>query len=407
MADFQALLTGFHPLQSDEDASPEALMLARSRSSLAWGRLQGLVAHLDPGVASLFAASTIRAQLIEALRQAGHADAASHFELWFCELKSASAPTPHVFAPARAIVDAILAELSLAHWEPVALTARQLREAVRTEHAIAGPPAPLSPGEVIELAGELAASAGVDDDTDWPLAAADRLHAHAAASPVFAPAEPERRLLDLPAGPVAFEQPRARVPLWAIDLAAGKALARCTAGMVPLPCPGAVRAEALAPWLWPRERGILVADALARCSERLAQLVASARTSSRAMTRVLADLRSTSRAPALYTLLAGFGPLRPNQIERALKLSKNGARELVKTLNSAGLASAERHRNQVLIRAASPDGNPAPGNLARPDSPALSADSLAEFDSAMADIDRLLARSGNVEDQNETDEPSR
>ena len=113
------------------------------------------------------------------------------------------------------------------------------------------------------------------------------------------------------------------------------------------------------------------------------------------MALALADLRSTSRAPALYALLAGFGPLRPNQIERALRLSKNGARELVKTLASAGLADVERRRNQVLIRAASPSGNPAPDNLSRPDSPALSTDNLAEFDSAMADIDKLLARSGS------------
>ena len=64
-------------------------------------------------------------------------------------------------------------------------------------------------------------------------------------------------------------------------------------------------------------------------------------------------------------------------------------------VTTAGLADVERHRNQVLIRAASPGGNPAPVNLSRPDSPAFSADSLAEFDSAMADIDKLLARSGS------------
>ena len=49
MANFEAHFAGFHPLQADEDASPEALMLARSRAALAWGRLQGLVAHLEPG----------------------------------------------------------------------------------------------------------------------------------------------------------------------------------------------------------------------------------------------------------------------------------------------------------------------------------------------------------------------
>ena len=71
MANFEAHFAGFHPLQADEDASPEALMLARSRAALAWGRLQGLVAHLEPGVADLLAASVIHAQLRDALSQAG------------------------------------------------------------------------------------------------------------------------------------------------------------------------------------------------------------------------------------------------------------------------------------------------------------------------------------------------
>lgn len=107
----------------------------------------------------------------------------------------------------------------------------------------------------------------------------------------------------------------------------------------------------------------------------------------------LADLRSNSRAPLLYTLLAGFGPLRPGQIERALHLSKNGARELVKSLKTAGLAEIERHRGQVLIRASLAGGTGRETDPGVDLSPVLSAESLAEFDDAMAAIDRLLARS--------------
>ena len=129
MANFEAHFTGFHPLQSDEDASPEALMLARSRAALSWGRLQGLVAHLEPGVAHLLAASVIHAQLCEALLQAGHAGAAAQFDLWFCCLAAAPTEGPHVFARPWGIADAILAELSLARWEPVARVAQQLRAA--------------------------------------------------------------------------------------------------------------------------------------------------------------------------------------------------------------------------------------------------------------------------------------
>ncbi len=399
MANFVAHSTGFHPLQSDEDAPPEALMLARSRTALTWGRLQGLIAHLDPGVATNFAASVIRAQLCEALLQAGHAEAAARFDLWFCGLHAAP-PTPHVFALPWQIVDAILAELSLSHWEPVARGAQQLRGAGGTDHAPDAPEDALSPREAISLASALAAEVQPNAEQDWPLAALDRLHALAAASPEFAPAEPERRLLDLPTGPLAFTQPRSRSLLWALDLIVGPTVARAAPGVIPLPCPGALRAEALPPWLWPRERGIVMADAIAASAARLIGLVEDAWTRHRHMTLALADLRSNARAPALYTLLAGFGPLRPGQIERALQLSKNGARELVRTLKAAGLADVEQHRGQVLIRATG-DGGKASEPSAAPDlSPALSAESLAEFDEAMADIDRLLARaSGPISDE--------
>lgn len=400
MANFEAHFTGFHPLQSDEDASPEALMLARSRAALSWGRLQGLVAHLEPGVAHLLAASVIHAQLCEALLQAGHAGAAAQFDLWFCCLAAAPTEDPHVFARPWGIADAILAELSLARWEPVARVAQQLRAAAGSDHGIVGPADALSPREAIALAGQLASVAEQHGESTWPLAAIDDLHTQAAASAHFAPAEPEHRLLEFPGGPMAFAQPRARPPLWAIDLAAGQALSAATPGMVPLPCPGALRAEALAPWLWPRERDILVADALTACADRLAKLVEQARTRHSHMTRALAALRSNSRAPLLYTLLAGFGPLRPGQIERALHLSKNGVRELVKSLKSASLADIERHRGQILIRASLADGKASESGPGPGPSPVLSAESLAEFDAAMAAIDRLLARS-NASPSNE------
>jgi hypothetical protein len=400
MANFEAHFAGFHPLQSDEDASPEALMLARSRAALSWGRLQGLIAHLEPGVAHVLAASLIHAQLCEALLQAGHAGAASRFDLWFSGLAATPTEGPHVFARPWGIADAILAELSLASWEPIAQVAQQLHKVTGSDHGIVGPADALSPREVIALAGQLASEAGPHDENHWPLAAIDHLHALAAASADFAPTEPDRRLLDLPGGPKAFAQPRARPPLWAIDLAAGQVISTSTPGVIPLPCPGVLRAEALAPWLWPRERGILVADALTTCSQRLARLVEQARARHLHMICALADLRSNSRAPALYGLLAGFGPLRPGQIERALQVSKNGARELIKSLKSAGLADIEGHRGQVLIRA-SLAGGKASESVPGPDpSPALSAESLAEFDEAMADIDRLIARS-NASPSNE------
>src|SRR3546814_13524599 len=67
-----------------------------------------------------------------------------------------------------------------------------------------------------DLAARLAEPPADDRADDWPLAALDRLHRAAAASPPFAPTERSYQLLPLPAGPVSFEQTRTATPLWAL-----------------------------------------------------------------------------------------------------------------------------------------------------------------------------------------------
>mgnify|MGYP000492331937 CR=1 FL=1 len=52
--------------------------------------------------------------------------------------------------------------------------------------------------------------------------------------------------------------------------------------------------------------------------------------------RFLILARPRSGTTLLYRLLAGFGPLRPLQIEKALGVSKNGVRDLVAALLAAG-----------------------------------------------------------------------
>src|SRR3546814_13645575 len=77
-----------------------------------------------------------------------------------------------------------------------------------------------------DLAARLAEPPADDRADDWPLAALDRLHRAAAASPHFAPTERSYQLLPLPAGPVSFEPTRTAPPLWALDLPPGALIAR-------------------------------------------------------------------------------------------------------------------------------------------------------------------------------------
>src|SRR3546814_15977447 len=50
-------------------------------------------------------------------------------------------------------------------------------------------------------------------------------------------------------------------------------------------------------------------------------------------------------------MLAGFGPRRPRQIEKALGVSKNGVRDLVAALVKEGLAERAAYEHHTIIRA--------------------------------------------------------
>lgn len=383
----------FHSLQSDEDAPHDALMTARAGAAFAWGGLQGRLAHSPAPVAHHFCCALTRLALVDALAQSGFPGGDVWFWAWYSGLESVPGVTTHAAAPASLVAETLLTELSLSPWGPLAEAATQIRGAARFDCGDRRDAPSSMPAFAIEEAARLAESLESNVDGDWPLAALDRLHGAAAATPHFAPVERERQLLALPSGTVAHEQAVAATPLWALDLVAGTMIARSTPGTMPLPCPGAIRAEALKPHWWPRERAILVADAARNTAQKQTGLLDAAYRTVSDMQLPAARLRSTSRAPGLYRLLSGFGPLRPIQIEMALSVSKNGVRDLVAALVKAGLAEMTSHRSQALVRALPP-----PLLNAQPvvpsDDPAGNADDkFAEFDAAMADIDRLLARS--------------
>ena len=379
----------FHPLQSDEDAPFEDLMAARVHATLAWGQVQGKLSHLPTDVAHQFCAALTRLMLVEALAHSGFSGAEGWFSAWFSGLAPVPGVTTQTTAPAALVAGTLLSELSLSAWEPLGQAAAQIRAAARFDqdrhHAVPEIP----PAFAVEEATRLAESYARGSKGDWPLAALDHLYDAAAGSPHFAPVERNRQLLALPSGPVAFEQARPAMALWALDLVAGPLIARSNPGFPPLPLPGTLRAEALRPELWPRERAILVAQAAEKAVQRVSEQLDVAYARVQAMQAAISSLRSTSRAPLLYRLLAGFGPLRPLQIEQALAVSKNGARDLVAALVKAGLAETTAHRHQAVVRALPPPRTPivpAAEGEAAADSP------YAEHDSIMAEIDGLLAR---------------
>ena len=174
---------------------------------------------------------------------------------------------------------------------------------------------------------------------------------------------------------------------------AGARIGRGGPATRPLPLPGAVRAEALRPELWSRERAIITAEAAGEAAQRLSDQLDAAHASVREVHEAMTVLRSTSRAPLLYRLLAGFGPLRPLQIEKALGVSKNGVRDLVAALVKAGLAERAAYEHHTIIRAL-PRARRAT-LAAEGESRSVETSSgatFAAFDAAMADVERVLAR---------------
>lgn len=391
----------FHPLQSDEDAPLDALMAARVQATLAWGQLHGKLSHVPRQVAHPFCAALVRLMLIEALAQSGFSGAEGWFSAWFSGLAPVPDVTTQITAPAALVADTLLSELSLSTWEPLGQATAQIRAAARFDQDRHHAEPEIPPAFAVEEATRLSKSLALGPEENWPLAALDRLHDAAAGSPHFAAVERNRQLLAMPSGPMVFEQARSAMPLWALDLVAGRLIAQSNPGAPPLPLPGTMRAEALRPELWPRERAILVAEAAGNAARRVSEQLDAAYARVQAMQAAISRLRSTSRAPHLYRLLAGFGPLRPLQIEQALGVSKNGARDLVGALVKAGLAETTAPRHQAVIRALPP---PRAHNVPAAEDD-VSADSpYAEHDAILAEIDRLLARANASCRGNDLDE---
>jgi len=387
----------FHPLAADADVPSEELALAQAECALALGRLDGLLAGLAEADEAPFCLALLRAVLLTSLTQGGFADAELRFNAWFAGLERAPEESALTAYSAHAVIRALLAELGHHPWEPLARAAQTIATAARfgadhpsqTEEPLAGQS---SPQGALVKAAALAQEAVTNDDSALPFAGLARLNALLRADPLFAPLERSVRSFTLGGREVAFEQSAPRTPLWAVDLALGHLLSASGTWARPLPCPGTVTAETLQPQLWPSERALLAARSLHVSVMRLHDMVAQARRRAALMGEQLGHLRSSARAPQVWAFLTAFAPLGLDQIGSAFGVSRRGTYAIGDALVAAGLAQRVTIKGRVLLvaeehrrdRPSSPAGQ----------APGIPSAAMAEFDAAMADIDRLLARSG-------------
>ncbi|AKM12170.1 hypothetical protein AB433_18695 (plasmid) [Croceicoccus naphthovorans] len=376
----------------DDDAPAEDAALTEASCALVLGRLDGLVAGLSDDEKTLFCMHLLRRTLIAALLQSGFTDAEMRFDHWFAGLERAPLETPLTPCPAHTIVRALLTELGHHPWELLSAAARTISAAARFTADGSDNSAVGLPTKALEAARGLIGEGPLPfvSASSLPFAALEQLNRRLRQSALFAPIERGAAVLPLLGRDVAIERAGIRTPLWALDALQGRLLASCGAWRVPLPCPGAVTAEALRPVLGPCSRRIVMAERLAASVQGLIELAETARRQAMRMHHSLGHLRSSARAPQVWMLLAGFAPLGLEQMGVAFGITRRGTYAVRDALVDAGMARVETVRGKVLLVATGEHERAIQMSSER--SGALPSPLLAEFDAAMDEIDRLLER---------------
>ncbi|KMS51177.1 hypothetical protein V474_04875 [Novosphingobium barchaimii LL02] len=362
---------------------------AEARAMLALGRLDGALEHCPPNVQRIFAAQILRGTLVGALRQEGHLFTEARFHAWFAGLTTLSEmPSRHASAP-RALCEGILIELAHASWAPLADIALQLKPALLAPHDLQSQGDNARTHAAIEDARAL-----VDRHSPkpqpLPFASLSRLYDAVAGSLRFAPADRQFSPIALAGRRFSVERPAPSSPRWAIEMQYGEWLRSAGTLRCALPFTGLIRMDVLAaddPGTARTSR----ADALHTVASNMFQQLGEATRLALECSERLSGQRTTSRAPALFELLGGFGPLRSAQIESALGATRIGVRGMVAILEDRGMIAHSTIAGSHLHALAASGSTGPDKDIAS----AFTVKALDDFEASLAHIDELLAGSGN------------
>lgn len=388
----------FDPWSFEHTLDPRELVRAETSAAYALGKLDGRLTSLGDIEERLFCADLVRRTLLGALTQAGYLDAPECFDAWFAGLARGPQRVAEAPSSALGIVRALLADMARHPWKPLALTAQTLERCARfVADAMA-----LSLEEqsceadatTSALARAYALVEGMPDDVNGPLpfAALAALCTTAAHDQTFAPIEPGIRTYDTGEAWVALAGPRPITPLWALNTTVGSLLARRRSLARALPMPGLFTTERLLMADASDQQALAFAHALEVATTAHLAALDTAHARAARLTQRLAGLRRNSRAGDAWILLAGFAPLGLDQVMDAIGVSRRGTYALSAALTETGLAERQSRQGKVLlvaIKRAQAIETPGPAF-----SGALGT-AVDEFEGAMADLDRLLARTGN------------
>lgn len=379
----------------------------RARTALLLGRLQMGMAWGGDSALRMFAMRLVRETLVAGLRAEGHEVSDDRFEAWFSGLRTLSDQPTNTIRPARAICKAILIELGNNEWELLARSALLLQRGflapgANGEFADQDDPWNSTSGEqfvaanrLLESARKLLDSIGFDD-TALPYPWISRLYDAAESSVEFARPEMMLRVI----GDRTVESWVAGISTWALDTVVGAYMSR-KALHYPIPLPGLIVSRRGRRDLedWDEDESARYEDikwnnvhnAIWRVHEWLMEAAEEAV----AIDRAIAHRRSSSRARELAELMTSFGSLTGKQISLMLETTRVGSDIVVRSLDSDGLLARSSGAFEVRrFKRIAFDGKKLPDDQDEDhlDGPLSAA--LTKFDEDMADIDRLLSRTG-------------
>ena len=391
------------------EVDPAELAAADARCYLALGRLDGAIAHAAPNVVALFALMLVCRTLSRSLTAAGYLFTDATFEAWISRASGPPQGGPGTAAPAPAIAAAVLAQLRASKWPALAEAADLVWRAAphlgRVDRGRVVDNANPESGEAREegqgawhcdgLGGVIAAARAVLGDADAapaeqdlaPLSVlADRL---ARVPAMFAPVERGTAVIETDTGPVAVPLATQQSQGWALGIVVGEMLVDRAVLRRPVPFAGAIVPQALRGDCDPDVRLLRLASDIGQAAyDLLGDLEVARRLVSRAEA-ALVDARSTSRAPAVFTLIAGLGLVTRGEVCDGFSMTAAGVDGVLAKLLAAGLISRRPGRAGgfcVAAKAGAARGSHAEGRL-----DALEMGGAEELDAAIADLDRLLA----------------
>lgn len=352
------------------------------------GRLDGALAHSGAPALRVLAGRIARDCLIAALRQEGHDFTEQRFHAWFAGLATLSDTTSRNTRPPRAMCEAILNEFAHSSWHELADLAPRLSAAMLAPQDLDMDDAHAKAHAAVAEARGL-----MEAQPDWqgalPFVPLAVLYETIARSTRFAPVERRSTPVALRTRTMSIDRTAPSSPRWAIEILCGEWLRQAGRLRLPIPLPQLIRLDALTTQD-PAGARSLRADGLNAVARSIFGKLSQAQGSAQQAHRHLPGTRTTSRAPALFEILSGFGPVRSLQIERLLGASRLGVRTMVSTWDQAGAITRTTISGSHLYGVATrPAPSPMPSDPA-PDQ-SFSSEAIDDFDASLALLDNLLA----------------